>query len=120
VVRNPCIPATALCCLIALAGCASMAPTQVIDGVSVYVRPASDVATYCYGRVRPEDRAQPHLYGCWVPADHIIMVEAGHPAVLAHELRHAQGWDHRGACHSSEQRPDGLKPDGTPCDWYRR
>lgn len=48
-----------------LAGCASMAPTQVTEnGIAVYVRPAAEVATYCYGRIRPEDRAQPHIYGC--------------------------------------------------------
>lgn len=103
-----------------LAGCAGMLPTQVTDnGIAVYVRPAAEVATYCYSRIRPEDRAQPHIYGCYVPQDRMILVEEGHPAVLAHELRHAQGWNHRGACHSSERYPDGRKPDGSPCEWYR-
>ena len=100
--------------------CASMAPTKVVDGVAVYVRPEKDVAQYCYGRIRAVDRAQPHIYGCYVPGDRLIMVEEGHPEVLAHELKHAQGWEHRGACHSSKAHPDGLKPDGTSCDWYKR
>ena len=43
----------------------------------------------------------------------------GRPEVLAHELRHADGWEHHGACHSSKAVPDGVKLDGTPCDWYR-
>jgi hypothetical protein len=101
-----------------LVGCASMAPTQMVDGVAVYVRDRATVDTYCRYRIRSEDR-QPHIYGCWVPADRMIMVEDGHPAVLAHELRHAQGWNHRGACHSTEADPNGRKPDGTPCEWYR-
>lgn len=104
---------------LALAGCATMAPTQVTEnGIAVYVRDRATVEAYCYTRIRPEDR-QPHVYGCYVPNDRIIMVEDGHPEVLAHELKHSQGWQHRGACHSTRQHPDGLKPDGTPCEWYR-
>ena len=73
------------------------------------------------GAVRPSSRASrpPHIYGCFARSEHIIMVEAGHPDVLAHELRHANGWEHRGPCHSSEAHPDGLKPNGSPCEWYR-
>ncbi len=101
-----------------LGGCASMSPTQTIDGIAVYVRPRGTVEAYCYNRIRPADRA-PHVYGCYIKQDNIIMVEEGHPAVLAHELKHAQGWDHAGPCHSSEAFPDGRKLDGSPCDWHR-
>jgi hypothetical protein len=103
-----------------LTGCAGMVPTQTVNGVPVYVRPAAEVAAYCYSRLSAEERAQPHIYGCYTRgAGAMIMVEEGHPAVLAHELRHAQGWEHRGPCHSSEAHPDGLKPNGSPCEWYR-
>lgn len=100
------------------AGCASL-PTQMVDGVAIYERSAADVAQYCYGKLSAEERMQPHIYGCYVPADHLIMVEVNHPEVVAHELRHAHGWKHRGPCHSTVQFPDGLKPDGSPCEWYR-
>jgi len=102
-----------------LAGCATM-PTQTVNGVAVYVRPAAEVAQFCYGRVDAETRSQPHLYGCFARNERIIMVETGHPAVLAHELRHARGEEHVGPCHSTEAKPDSVKPDGTPCQWYRR
>jgi hypothetical protein len=101
-----------------LTGCASL-PTQTVNGVAVHVRPATEVAQFCYGRVDAETRSQPHLYGCYARGERIILVEEGQPAVLAHELRHANGWEHRGPCHSSEAHPDGVKPDGTPCEWYR-
>jgi len=101
-----------------LTGCASL-PTQTVNGVAVYVRPAAEVAQFCYGRVDAETRSQPHIYGCFARSEHIIMVQADHPDVLAHELRHANGWEHRGPCHSSEAHPDGLKPNGSPCEWYR-
>jgi hypothetical protein len=66
-----------------------------------------------------EERSQPNIYGCYARSENIIMVTEGHPAVLAHELRHTNGWEHHGPCHSTEAHPDGLKPDGSPCEWYR-
>jgi hypothetical protein len=118
-VRNPCIPATTLCCLLALAGCASMLPTQTVNGVAVYVRDTKTVDAYCRPRVRAENLG-PRMYGCYIRAENTIMVVPDRPWGLAHELRHADGWEHHGACHSSQEHPDGLKPDGMPCDWYRR
>ncbi len=105
--------------LLAFSGCASL-PTQTVDGVAVYERSADEVARYCYGKLSVEERMQPHIYGCYVHSDRLIMVEAGHLEVLAHERRHAQGWLHRGPCHSTRAQPDGVKPDGSPCEWYRR
>jgi hypothetical protein len=107
-----------LLAMLVFAGCASALPTRVVDGIAIYERPAETVAAYCYSRLSAEERNQPHIYGCYTTGE-MIMVEEGHPEVLAHELRHAQGWEHRGPCHSSEAHPDGLKPDGSPCDWYR-
>ena len=109
---------TLLTAVLLLAGCASL-PTQMVNGVAVYVRPAAEVAQFCYGRVDAETRSQPHIYGCYARGERIIMVEEGRSEVLAHELRHAQGWEHRGPCHSSPVYPDGLKPDGSACEWYR-
>lgn len=101
-----------------LAGCASALPTQTVNGIAVYVRDRATVEAFCYNRLRPADRA-PRVYGCYSKAESIIMVEEGHPEVLAHELRHARGWDHRGPCHSTREHPDGLTLTGTPCEWFR-
>lgn len=114
----------ALLALAFLAGCAGVMPTQTVNGVAVYVRPDDEVTRYCYNRVRPEDRAVADLpggriFGCYVPAERTIVVAEGHPEVLAHELRHAAGWNHRGPCHSTREYPDGRKPDGSPCEWYQ-
>jgi hypothetical protein len=102
-----------------LAGCASMLPNQVIDGIAVYIRDGATVDNYCRPRVRPADRG-PRMYGCYIAADRTIMVAEGHPAVLAHELKHAQGWDHVGVCHSTVENPNGVRLDGTPCEWFRK
>lgn len=107
-----------LACFV-LVGCASMLPTQMVDGVAVYIRDVKTVDDYCRPRIRPADRA-PRIYGCYVARDRIVMVAEGYPAVLAHELRHAQGWDHTGACHSTVENPNGVRLDGTPCEWFRR
>src|SRR5215467_6546017 len=82
--------------VVRVAGCATALPTRTVDGIAVYERSADDVARYCYGKVRPEERNRPHIYGCYIASDRIIMVEANHHEVAAHELRQAQGWDHRG------------------------
>ena len=110
--------ASVVALLALLAGCATALPTETINGMPVYVRPRSTVEAFCYNLLRAADRA-PHIYGCFARQENIIMVEAGHPEVLAHELRHADGWDHKGPCHSSREHPDGVKLDGTPCEWYR-
>lgn len=107
-----------LLALVLFAGCATVRPTQVVNGIAVYVQPRATVEAFCYNRLRPADRA-PRIYGCYARSEGIIMVEDGHPEVLAHELRHAQGWDHRGPCHSSREHPDGLTMAGTPCEWFR-
>jgi hypothetical protein len=105
-----------------LTGCASMLPTQTIDGIAIYIRDAATVDTYCRAHTAA-DQSIPgrQMGGCYVRQDRTIMVAEGprQEIVLAHELRHAQGWNHRGPCHSTEVYPDGLKPDGTPCEWYR-
>ena len=80
--------------------------------VEAHEVPRSTVEAFCYNLLRAADRA-PHIYGCFARQENIIMVEAGHPEVLAHELRHADGWDHKGPCHSSREHPDGVKLDGT-------
>ena len=103
-----------------LAGCASMMPTQMIDGVAVYIRDAKTVDDYCRPRLPAEQRNAPVVYGCHVARDRTVMVREGYPAVLAHELRHAQGWDHVGSCHSTVENPNGVKLDGSPCEWFRR
>lgn len=102
-----------------LVGCASMLPDKMVDGVAVYIRDAKTVDDYCRPRVRVSDRG-PRMYGCYIPADRIIMVAEGHPAVLAHEIRHAQGWDHVGTCHSTDANPNGTRLDGSPCEWFRK
>jgi hypothetical protein len=105
-----------------LTGCASMLPTQMIDGVAVYIRDAATVDAYCRAHTAA-DQSIPgrQMGGCYVRQDRTIMVAAGprQAAVLAHELRHAGGENHRGACSAVADNPDGLKPDGTPCEWYR-
>lgn len=95
-----------------------MMPTKVVNGVSVYVRDSATVDAYCRAHVRADNLA-PVMYGCYVKSANLIMVEEGRPEVLAHELRHVDGWEHRGECHSTKASPDGVKLDGTPCDWYR-
>lgn len=104
---------------LAASGCASMLPQQTVDGVAIYERPAAEVQSYCTPRVKPEQRG-PHMFGCYVPRERTIVYETGYTEVRDHELRHAQGWDHVGACHSSKANPDGLTPAGQPCQWYRR
>jgi hypothetical protein len=106
----------AVCSL--LAGCAGMLPNQTVDGVAVYIRDAQYVDNYCRPRVRGSDRG-PRMYGCYIAQDRTIMVAEGHPAVLAHELRHAQGWDHVRPCHSTVENPNGTRLDGSPCEWFR-
>jgi hypothetical protein len=108
-----------------LGGCVGMMPERTVNGVAVYIRPRSEVEAYCYSRIRASDR-QPHIYGCYVKGDRIIMAEAGtrpdgstEADTIAHELRHADGWDHRGPCHSLPGNANGIKPDGTPCEWFR-
>jgi len=104
-----------------LAGCASMLPNQMVDGVAVYVRDAKTVDDYCRANTAA-DQAIPgrRMRGCYIPRTHTIMVLDGLPEVLAHELRHARGENHVGACASVPTNPDGVKPDGTPCEWYRK
>jgi hypothetical protein len=101
-----------------LAGCASSIP-RMVDGIAIYERPRATVEAYCYNRLSYEERQQDRVFGCYNAREHLLMVEEGHPEVLAHELRHAQGWQHRGPCHSTIAQPDGIKPDGRPCAWYR-
>jgi hypothetical protein len=103
-------------------GCAGMLPTQTIDGVAIYIRGVTEVNEYCLTHVTADQvrpGLAPSMAGCYVPADHLIMVVPERPEVLYHELRHAQGWKHRGPCISSQAEPDGMTPDGTPCEWYR-
>jgi hypothetical protein len=102
-------------------GCGSL-PTQTIDGVAIYVRSVTEVNEYCLAHVTADQVAPslaPTLAGCYVPADHLIMVAPERPELIYHEMRHARGWKHRGPCNSSQADPDGRKPDGTPCEWYR-
>lgn len=107
-------------CSMLTAGCSIvMLPDKIVDGVAVYVKDAKYVDDYCRPRVRVSDRG-PRMYGCYIPADRTIMVAEGHPAVLAHELKHAQGWEHVGPCHSTVENPNGTKPDGSPCEWFRK
>ena len=116
-------------------GCAALraeAPTRIVDGVPIYERDEDTVEAYCKQHVKAEHQVElsmgrtAPLRGCWVSADRLIMVVPDNPAILAHELRHAQGWDHIGPCHSRNWavgtgQPVDIKPDGvTPCEWYRR
>lgn len=113
-------PGNLVVLVLLLSGCAGMLPNQTVDGVAVYIRDAKYVDNYCRPRVRPADRG-PRMYGCYIAQDRTIMVVEGHPAVLAHELRHAQGWDHVGSCHSTVENPNGMRADGkTPCEWFRK
>ena len=57
-------------------GGASLRPTSVIHGVSVYVRDGKTVDAYCRAHVRADNLA-PVLYGCYVPADNLIMIAEG-------------------------------------------
>jgi hypothetical protein len=105
-----------------LASCASMLPTQTVNGVAVYIRPPKEVDTFCRAHVTADQIAPGNegwMYGCYIPKDNTIMVRPDEPETLAHELRHAAGWSHRGPCHSSAQFPNGLKPNGMACEWYR-
>jgi hypothetical protein len=109
-----------LACALFAVSCASGA-FRVVDGITVYERPAGEVERYCYGRLRQEQlTGAKRIYGCYVSRERTIVVEQGHPEVLAHELKHAQGWDHTGPCHSTVAHLDGLKLDGTPCVWFRK
>jgi hypothetical protein len=101
-----------------LTGCASMLPTQTVNGVAVYVRDWPTVDTYCRPRVRPDNLGEA-MYGCYISAENTIMVIPSNPAVLYHEVKHSQGSNHRGPRHSTPDHLDGLKPDGSPCEWYR-
>ncbi len=101
-------------------GGASLRPTSVIHGVSVYVRDGKIVDAYCRAHVRADNLA-PVLYGCYVPADNLIMIAEGDDkdAILAHELRHVDGWEHHGWCRSRRFYSD-VTVGGRACDWYRR
>lgn len=96
-----------------LTGCATMrfGPTERLVSTA-------EADAYCRPRLRAAGvDTGPIIYGCWVPRENVIVADS--PAVLAHERRHAEGWEHHGPCHSSPAHPDGVKLDGTPCDWYR-
>ena len=94
-----------------LIGCATMrfGPTERLVSTA-------EADAYCRPRVRAENLG-PVMHGCWVPRENMIVADS--PYVLAHERRHAAGWEHRGECHASAQHPDGVRLDGRPCDWYR-
>jgi hypothetical protein len=51
----------------------------------------------------------------------LLVRERDSPDLADARLRRGRrtGWEHRGPCHSSEAHPDGLKPNGSPCEWYR-
>ena len=104
-----------------LTGCASMLPTQIVDGVAVYIRDAKTVDDYCRQRTAA-DQSVPgrRMRGCYIAKDRTIMVLEGLPEVLAHELRHARGENHVGACGAIPAHPDGLTPTGVRCEWYTR
>lgn len=94
-----------------LAGCATMAFGPIERMVTT-----AEADAYCRPRVRGDELAKV-MHGCWIPRENTIVADS--PWVLAHERRHADGWDHRGACHSTEAHPDGLTLDGKACEWFR-
>jgi hypothetical protein len=101
-------------------GCAAMAPTHTINGSHIYIRTQEEVDRYCLPRTIPEGRGA-SVAGCNVPKENTIMIVDGPQAslVLAHELLHIGGWDHRGPCELSYRIPAGATAAGAPCDWYR-
>lgn len=119
-VRIVAAPVPTLLMLWLLTGCASMTPTMVRDGVPIYVRDVTTVNEYCRARVTADQVGSGMMAGCYIPSEHLIMAAPERPEVIEHELKHAAGWLHRGPCGSSQADPDGRKPDGTPCEWYRR
>jgi hypothetical protein len=106
--------------IVLLTGCASMVPTETINGNHVYIRPQAEVDRYCLPRTIPEGRGD-SVAGCNVPKENTIMIAEGEraPLILAHELLHVGGWDHVGPCVFSYRIPAGAKLDGTPCEWHR-